>query len=116
MAPPLIKECLLRLSYEQKVSPKFLINVSTMLSVLSACAQKGDMETGEMVRSWIEEGHNSNLKFVNEMIDKARTFFDSIQENDFVSWNVMIGGYTHTSKYREVLEVFHLMLNNGMGI
>ncbi|KAH6776976.1 Tetratricopeptide repeat superfamily protein [Perilla frutescens var. frutescens] len=105
---------------KQKVSP----NVSTMLSVLSACAHQGDMETGDMVRSWIEEqGHTSNLKLVNAMIDmyakcgdpdRARSFFDSIQEKDLVSWNVMIGGYTHTSEYREALEVFRLLLLNNV--
>lgn len=101
---------------KREVSP----NVSTMLSVLSACAHLGDMETGDVARSWIEEhGHGSNLKLVNAMIDmyakcgdhdKARSFFDSIREKDLISWNVMIGGYTHTSKYREALEVFRLML------
>lgn len=101
---------------KREVSP----NVSTMLSVLSACAHLGDMETGDVARSWIEEhGHGSNLKLVNAMIDmyakcgdhdKARGFFDSIREKDLISWNVMIGGYTHTSKYREALEVFRLML------
>lgn len=105
---------------KQNVSP----NVSTMLSVLSACAHQGDMETGDLVRSWIEEqGHCSNLKLINALIDmhakcgdpdRARSFFDSIQEKDIVSWNVMIGGYAHTSKYKEALEVFRLLLLNNV--
>lgn len=105
---------------KREVSP----NVSTMLSILSACAHLGDMETGDEARSWIEEhGHGSNLKLLNAMIDmyakcgdhdKARSFFDSIREKDLISWNVMIGGCTHTSKYREALEVFRLMLTKNV--
>ncbi|KAL1539088.1 Pentatricopeptide repeat-containing protein, chloroplastic [Salvia divinorum] len=105
---------------KQRVSP----NVSTMLSILSACAQRGDMETGGVVRSWIEEhGHGSNLKLLNAMIDMyakcgdpdmARSLFDSIQEKDLVSWNVMIGGYAHASKYKEALQVFRLLLLNNV--
>ncbi|XP_057787201.1 pentatricopeptide repeat-containing protein At1g08070, chloroplastic-like [Salvia miltiorrhiza] len=101
---------------KQSVSP----NVSTMVTILSACAHRGDMETGGVVRSWIEEhGHGSNLKLLNAMVDMyakcgdpdtARGLFDSMREKDLVSWNVMIGGYAHTSKYKEALQVFRLLL------
>lgn len=102
---------------KHKVKP----NASTMLSVLSVCAHHGDIETGNLVRSWIEEqGHDSNLKLHNALIDmyakcgdpdRARNLFDAIQEKeDIVSWNVMIGGYTHLSKYKKALDVFRLLL------
>lgn len=101
-----------------KVTP----NVSTLLSVLSACAHLGTIETGDWIRSWIEEhGHDSNLKLLNAMIDMyakcgdlnmARNLFDAIQEKDLVSWNVMIGGYAHMSKYKEALEIFRLLQLN----
>ncbi|KAK6146159.1 hypothetical protein DH2020_020028 [Rehmannia glutinosa] len=98
-------------------------DVSTLLSVLSACAHVGQIENGDWIRSWIEEhGHSSNIQLVNAMIDMyakcgdlhmARYLFDGMPEKDLVSWNVMIGGYTHMSKYKDALEVFHVMqLNN----
>ncbi|KAL0393222.1 UNVERIFIED_CONTAM: Pentatricopeptide repeat-containing protein, chloroplastic [Sesamum radiatum] len=103
-----------------KVSP----DVSTLLSVLSACAHLGAFETGTWVRSWIEEhGHGSNVRLVNAMIDMyakcgdlnmARSFFNSIREKDLVSWNVMIGGYTHMNEYKDALEIFRLMQLNDV--
>ncbi|PIN08161.1 hypothetical protein CDL12_19260 [Handroanthus impetiginosus] len=98
-----------------KVTP----DVSTCVSVLSACSHVGAIETGNWVRSWIEEqGQDSNLQLVNAMVDMyakcgdlnmARSLFDGIREKDIISWNVMIGGYTYMSKYKEALEIFHLM-------
>ncbi|KAK4388469.1 Pentatricopeptide repeat-containing protein, chloroplastic [Sesamum angolense] len=103
-----------------KVSP----DASTLLSVLSACAHLGAVETGTWVQSWIEEhGHGSNVRLVNAMVDMyakcgdlnmARSLFNSIREKDLVSWNVMIGGYTHMNEYKDALEIFRLMQLNDV--
>ncbi|KAM7262632.1 hypothetical protein ACFE04_000315 [Oxalis oulophora] len=95
-------------------------NESTMVIVLSACANTGSIELGKWVRSWIEEkGMSSNLKLVNALIDMyskcgeldtARALFEDIRKRDVISWNVMIGGYTHTSQYKEALMLFREML------
>ncbi|KAL8486240.1 hypothetical protein ACS0TY_023085 [Phlomoides rotata] len=110
--------------FHEMMTAKVTPNLSTLLSILSACAHVGNIVTGEWVRSWIEEhGLGSNLKLRNAMIDMyakcgdlkmARDLFDALQERDLVSWNVMIGGYTHMSKYREALEVFRLLQMNGV--
>ncbi|KAK9098785.1 hypothetical protein Syun_025830 [Stephania yunnanensis] len=94
-------------------------NESTMVSLLSACAQSGSIELGNWVRSWIEDhGLGSNLRLVNALIDMyskcgdletARALFDEIHEKDRVSWNVMIGGYTYSSRYRDALDLFKQM-------
>ncbi|GFQ04492.1 pentatricopeptide repeat-containing protein at1g08070 [Phtheirospermum japonicum] len=101
-----------------KINP----DTSTLLSVLSACARTGGIETGDWVRTWIEEnGLDSNTQLVNAMIDMyakcgnlctARNLFDDMPGRDLVSWNVMIGGYTHMSEYKDALEVFRLMQTN----
>lgn len=95
-------------------------NESTMLSVLSACAQSGDLELGKWVRSWIEEnGLGTKIRLVNALIDMyakcndietARTLFEGLPQKDLISWNVMIGGYTHGSLYKEALCLFREML------
>ncbi|CAK9133984.1 unnamed protein product [Ilex paraguariensis] len=92
---------------------------STLLSVLSACAHSGSLELGNWVRSWIEDhGICSNLRLVNALIDMyskcgdldtARGLFDGIESKDMISWNVMIGGYTHMSCYKEALALFRQM-------
>lgn len=96
-------------------------NESTMLTVLSACAQSGSLELGKWVASWIEDhGLSSNVRLVNALIDMyskcgaldtARGLFDAMHQKDVISWNVMIGGYTHESRYKEALELFRLMLH-----
>uniref|UniRef100_A0A803MQB4 DYW domain-containing protein n=1 Tax=Chenopodium quinoa TaxID=63459 RepID=A0A803MQB4_CHEQI len=75
-------------------------NESTMLSVLSACAQSGNLELGRWVRSWIEEhGMGTKLRVVNALIDMyakcddletAWTLFEGLPQKNLISWNVMI--------------------------
>ncbi|XP_006364895.1 pentatricopeptide repeat-containing protein At1g08070, chloroplastic [Solanum tuberosum] len=94
-------------------------SVSTLLSVLSACARVGELKLGNWVRSWIEDhGLGLNIRLVNALIDMyakcgdvktARMLFEGLEEKDLVSWNVMIGGYTHTGYYKDALSVFHRM-------
>lgn len=100
-------------------------NESTMLTVLSSCAQSGSVELGSWVQSWIEDHHglDSNLRLINALIDMyskcgeletARELFDGILQRDVISWNVMIGGYTHMSRYKEALALFQLMLRSNL--
>nr|GMD82715.1 pentatricopeptide repeat-containing protein At1g08070, chloroplastic [Ipomoea batatas] len=94
-------------------------DVSTLLSLLSACAHLGELGLGIWVHSWIEDhGLSSNLRLINGLIDmyakcgdldSAKRLFESMGERDLISWNVMIGGYTLKGKYKEALSVFRLM-------
>ncbi|RZC43525.1 hypothetical protein C5167_036466 [Papaver somniferum] len=102
-----------------KVKP----NGSTMISVLSACAHSSSLETGNWVGSWIEDnGLGSNLRLVNALLnmyckcgdlEKARLLFDGISRKDCISWNIMIGGYTHMGQYKEALYLFQQMQRSG---
>nr|XP_048323279.1 pentatricopeptide repeat-containing protein At1g08070, chloroplastic-like [Ziziphus jujuba var. spinosa] len=99
-------------------------NDGTMLTLLSACAQSGSLELGNWVRSWVEEyGRGSNLRLVNALsvmyakcgaLDIARDLFDDINQRDVMSWNVMIGGYSHMSHCKEALALFRLMLRSNI--
>ncbi|KAJ0596584.1 putative tetratricopeptide-like helical domain superfamily, DYW domain-containing protein [Helianthus annuus] len=96
---------------------------STLVTVLSACAQSGDLTTGERIKTWIVERNlSSNVRLVNALIDmyakcneldKARSLFDNMINKNIVTWNVMIGGYTHTHRYKESLELFRTMLQSN---
>lgn len=102
----------------------FVPNESTVVTVLSACAHMGSLELGNWVCSLIEgHGLGSNLHVTNALIDmyskcgdlvKARDLFESIEKRDAISWNVMIGGYTHTSDYKEALMLFRQMLQSNI--
>ncbi|KAJ6732473.1 PENTATRICOPEPTIDE REPEAT-CONTAINING PROTEIN, partial [Salix purpurea] len=111
--------------FEEMRRAKVTSNVSTMLSVLSACAQSGSsLHLGNWVRSWVEDrGLGSNLRLVNGLIDmyvkcgdleEASNLFEKIQDKNVVSWNVMIGGYTHMSCYKEALGLFRRMLQSNL--
>lgn len=99
-----------------------LPNESTIVSVLSACAQSGCIELGSRIHSWAEDrGMGSDLRILNALVDmyskngnleKARFMFDSIQQKDVISWNVMIGGYNYMNHHREALELFRRMLKS----
>ncbi|KNA12201.1 hypothetical protein SOVF_127900 [Spinacia oleracea] len=106
--------------FQEMLRAEVMPNESTMLSVLSACAQSGNLELGKWVRSWIEENSlGTKLRLVNALIDmyakcgdlvKAWTLFEGLRQKDLISWNVMIGGYTHGSYYKEALSLFREML------
>ncbi|WRX32478.1 Pentatricopeptide repeat - like 10 [Theobroma cacao] len=88
------------------------------------CAQSGSLELGTWVRSWINEhGLDSNIHLANALIDMyskcgdldtAFDLFEGLQQRDVISWNVMIGGYTHMSYYKEALGLFRRMLRSNI--
>lgn len=98
-------------------------NESTFVCVLSVCAHLGFLEMGDRVRMLIEDtGNELSLPVVNGLIDmyskcgnleKARSYFDSLPKRNVISWNVMIGGYTHASSFREALILFQQMQNSS---
>ncbi|KAL2927406.1 hypothetical protein RDABS01_028510 [Bienertia sinuspersici] len=106
--------------FREMLRAEVMPNESTMLSVLSACSQSGDLESGKWVRSLIEEnGFRTKLRIVNALIDMyakcgdlatASSLFKGLPQKDLISWNVMIGGYTHGSFYKEALSLFREML------
>lgn len=97
---------------------------SSFVTALSACAQLGNLESGNWVRSCIEDsGLGLSLPLVNALVDMyakcgdldaARGLFDGLNERNVVSWNVMIGGYTNMSNYKEALALFRTMLRSDL--
>ncbi|KAF3453662.1 hypothetical protein FNV43_RR04103 [Rhamnella rubrinervis] len=110
--------------FQEMQEANFPPNDSTMLTLLSACAHSGSLELGNWVRSWLEDhGRGSNLQLVNALIDMyskcgdldtARDLFNGINQRDVISWNVMIGGYSHMSHYKEALALFQIMLRSNI--
>ncbi|EFJ07386.1 hypothetical protein SELMODRAFT_72370, partial [Selaginella moellendorffii] len=47
-------------------------------------------------------------------LNRARTLFDSSQDEDPVRWNAMIQGYAHNGHSREALELFGAMVVEGV--
>ncbi|XP_031493940.1 pentatricopeptide repeat-containing protein ELI1, chloroplastic [Nymphaea colorata] len=91
-------------------------NEVTMLSVISACAQLGSIESGRWVHSYVRNiGLHTRVRVNTALIDMyckcgdwddACYVFDNMQERDIVSWNAMIAGYAMHGKSKEALQLF----------
>ncbi|KAG1338092.1 putative pentatricopeptide repeat-containing protein [Cocos nucifera] len=88
----------------------------TLVRVLTACSQLGDLKTGEWIHQYIEDkGIEKNVFVATSLVDmytkcgsvdKARAVFDGMVEKDVVSWSAMIGGYSTSGLPQEALELF----------
>ncbi|KAK2988860.1 hypothetical protein RJ640_005813 [Escallonia rubra] len=91
----------------------------TLVRVLTACAQLGDLSTGEWIREYVEEiGMGKNVFVGTSLVDmyikcgdveRARGVFDEMQEKDIVTWSAMIQGYASNGLPKEALDLFFVM-------
>lgn len=104
---------------EEGVEP----NEVAVVSVVSACAKLGDLDSGERVLNHVE---CLELKFnavmVNAVVDmyikcgaeeKARQLFDECVDKDLVLYNTLMSNYVKLGKARDALGVFRQMLDLG---
>uniref|UniRef100_A0A9I9CNH1 DYW domain-containing protein n=1 Tax=Cucumis melo TaxID=3656 RepID=A0A9I9CNH1_CUCME len=94
-------------------------NEVTILAVISACAQLGDLETGRWVHDYITRTQQDHSVSLNNSlidmfskcgdIDAAKRIFDSMSYRDLISWNSMVNGLALHGLGREALAQFHLM-------
>ncbi|KNA24422.1 hypothetical protein SOVF_016030 [Spinacia oleracea] len=104
----------------EKIKP----NDVTLVSVLSACAQLGSVETGEQIKKYIEtEGFDSNIYVASSLlcmysrcgsIKKAWEVFDQMHEKDVVSWNSMITGLAFNGYAMDAITLFKRMIKTNI--
>ncbi|MQL87645.1 hypothetical protein Taro_020181 [Colocasia esculenta] len=105
-----------------KSSVKF--NEVTLLTVLSACAQLGTLESGKWVHSYIEsKGIRPSAQLGTALInmyskcgslEDACSVFDKITDKDVVAWNSMIVGYAMHGCSQKALSLFSQMCALGL--
>ncbi|XP_059651741.1 pentatricopeptide repeat-containing protein At1g08070, chloroplastic-like [Cornus florida] len=96
----------------------------TMVIVLSACANIGDLSLGRKIHSYI---HDNNVKLDvyigNALVDMylkcgdvgfARKVFNEMPLKNVVSWNSMISGLAQQGEFKEALDVFRKMQSRGV--
>ncbi|XP_058079705.1 pentatricopeptide repeat-containing protein At1g08070, chloroplastic-like [Magnolia sinica] len=108
--------------------PSVKPNHVTMVSVLSACAQVGDLDLGRWVHEYMKvKGRKaileSNSILATAFIDmyskcgsleRAREIFDRMSTKDAVSFNAMIMGLAINGQGEEALELFSKMEDFGI--
>ncbi|XP_054801122.1 pentatricopeptide repeat-containing protein At5g15300 [Prosopis cineraria] len=92
----------------------------TMLSLLSACADLGDLDIDQNIHSYILEMCSGELSTIigNALIDmyskcgsieKAIEVFRAIRDKDVTSWNSVIGGLAFNGHAEETLDMYREM-------
>ncbi|KZV44176.1 pentatricopeptide repeat-containing protein mitochondrial-like [Dorcoceras hygrometricum] len=93
-------------------------NSVTLASVLSACAQLGNLKLGSSVHGLGITAGMDDANMMNALVDmyakccrmqEAVYLFDSMVDRDVISWNSIIGGYSKNSRGNEALRLFNRM-------
>lgn len=98
-------------------------NNITIISLLSACRQPGDLNKGIWIHNYITETNlpcdlvvgNSLVKMYAKCgsMSSAVKVYKGMAVKDTVTWNVLIGGYVQNGLCEEALTMFHDMMNSG---
>ncbi|XP_021761471.1 pentatricopeptide repeat-containing protein At2g29760, chloroplastic-like [Chenopodium quinoa] len=103
-------------------------NHVTMVSILSACSQVGDIDLGIWVHEYMKSRGRENVLCTNSflataMVDmyckcgdlsRAKKVFQSLLSKDVISYSVMIMGLAVNGEGQEALTLFNEMLDCGL--
>ncbi|KAG6793635.1 hypothetical protein POTOM_002850 [Populus tomentosa] len=99
-------------------------NEVTVVSVLAACADLGDLDLGRSVHEYsTKSGFERNVHVCNTLIDmyvkcgcleNARRVFYEMEERTVVSWSAMIAGLAMHGQAEEALCLFSEMIKLGV--
>ncbi|KAL4558232.1 hypothetical protein LXL04_036430 [Taraxacum kok-saghyz] len=94
-------------------------NEITLVTLLSACAQVGALDTGRWLHSYINRNkYLSNLVVHTSLLDmyskcgdlkSAQQVFDKMPNPDVVAWNAMIMGFSMNGESKTTLQLFTRM-------
>ncbi|KAJ8625735.1 hypothetical protein MRB53_034265 [Persea americana] len=112
--------------FDEMLLSGFRPNDVTMVSVLSACTQKKEVELGRRVHAYVNENwaeFESNVNVGTALVDMyaksrwvdtARQVFNKMKKKDVGTWNALIGGYVFNSSFEEALQVFDELLKTDL--
>ncbi|XP_048438028.1 pentatricopeptide repeat-containing protein At4g39952, mitochondrial-like isoform X1 [Pyrus x bretschneideri] len=105
--------------FHKMIAENFMPNSSTLVTVLSACSHLASPEEGKKVHCYIKERHlEINLSLATALVDmyakcgqleKSRELFNSMEDRDVISWNVMISGYATHGLAESAIKLFREM-------
>ncbi|KAL6911344.1 hypothetical protein ACP4OV_000149 [Aristida adscensionis] len=96
----------------------------TLVSVISAAAQLGDVRNGQACHAFVlRSGLEYKLALVNAVlgfyvkigdVQAARRLFEGMLERDVVTWSCMIKGYVQSGDTHKALKVYREMVEAGI--
>ncbi|KAJ4962776.1 hypothetical protein NE237_022715 [Protea cynaroides] len=96
----------------------------TLVSVLGACGDLGDLSLGRWVEGLVEEQKVELNSFVGSSLidmygkcgdlDSAKKVFNKMPKKDIVTWNAMITGYAQNGASDEAIMLFNYMKAVGL--
>ncbi|XP_062198000.1 pentatricopeptide repeat-containing protein At3g12770-like [Phragmites australis] len=105
--------------FRRMLTEKVGFDCVTLVSVLSACARSGALETGKWVHEFARShGLDTDARIGNVLVDMyakcgeiayAREVFDCLRGRGVVSWSAMISAYANHGEPEEALKLFSLM-------
>uniref|UniRef100_A0A0D9WZ27 Pentacotripeptide-repeat region of PRORP domain-containing protein n=1 Tax=Leersia perrieri TaxID=77586 RepID=A0A0D9WZ27_9ORYZ len=110
--------------FRRMLTEKVGFDSVTLVSVLSACARLGALETGKWVHE-LARSHelDTDARIANVLVDMyakcgeiayAREVFDGLCRRSVVSWSAMINAYANHGEAEEALKLFSLMKGEGV--
>lgn len=110
--------------FELKLMSGFEPNSVSVVSVLPVCAALEDGVTVEWVHSYaVKAGLDRQVTVCNSFVDAygkcgkpdaSNSLFVRMPERNVVSWNTMIGSFSHSSRFIDALDTFKAMLDEGL--
>ncbi|KAL5729413.1 hypothetical protein ACHQM5_002372 [Ranunculus cassubicifolius] len=96
----------------------------TLVSVISACTNMGNLDAGLSVHSYIDEnGFGWMISLCNALIDMyakcgyvegARRIFNKMERKSSITWNSMISASANHGSIDEAIGLFHTMVQSGV--
>ncbi|XP_014503845.1 pentatricopeptide repeat-containing protein At2g34400 isoform X1 [Vigna radiata var. radiata] len=96
----------------------------SLVSVLGACGELGDLELGSWVEGFVVERGMALNSFLGSALismyakcgdlGSARRIFDSMATRDVITWNAVISGYAQNGMADEAISLFHAMKDDSV--
>ncbi|KAL4278946.1 hypothetical protein GQ457_03G038500 [Hibiscus cannabinus] len=99
------------------------VRPNTFINLLQACIDYGSLELGRKLHARIHLVKESDPFVETKLVSlyakcgslaDARKVFDKMSEKNLYTWSAMIGAYTRESRWKEVVELFFLMMQDGV--
>ncbi|KAG8375622.1 hypothetical protein BUALT_Bualt10G0119500 [Buddleja alternifolia] len=95
----------------------------TLVSVLGACGDLGDVNLGRWIEDYVKEKEMMLNSYIGSALinmygkcgelGSARGVFNCMKRKEIVTWNAMITGYAQNGQSDETLSLFNAMKENG---